>query len=282
MSKKGPVLAGHMKKAIERLESLSGVVNLVAEVLDARAPLATHVDTASTVLRGLPRVLVMTKADLADDSVTKRWRDYYDNAGTPAVVFPFGAQKRKNSFISDLKKAAGMSPTEEEPIKIVVVGLPNVGKSTVLNFMTGKKSAKTGAMPGITRGVQIIKVSDDFLVLDTPGIVSSAAGNRDNAHLLALTGCLQESFFDAEQVSFSLAEIMSLRYPEKLAAFYDIKDSFNTAGEFFERLCARRGFLRKGGVPDIEKGYSALLRDFSSGRITGVTLELPEDANNDE
>lgn len=281
MSKKGPVLAGHMKKAIERLESLSGVVNLVAEVLDARAPRATHVDTASSVLRGLPRVLVMTKADLADDSVTKQWQNHFKDIGTPAVIFPFGAQKRRNAFISELKKAAGMSPSEAEPIKIVVVGLPNVGKSTVLNLMTGKKSAKTGAVPGITRGVQIIKVSDDFLVLDTPGIVSSTAGNRDNSHILALTGCLQESFFDPEEVSCSLAEIMAARYPEKLSSFYDIKDSFNTAGEFFERLCARRGFLRKGGVPDIEKGYSALLRDFSSGRITGVTLELPETAMNE-
>lgn len=275
MSKKGPVLAGHMKKAIERLESLSGVVNLVVEVLDARAPDATHVDTASTVLRGLPRVLVMTKSDLADDSITKLWQTHFKDNGTPAVLFPFGNHKRRNPFISEIKKAAGMSPTEEEPVKVVVVGLPNVGKSTILNLMSGKKSAKTGAVPGITRGVQIIKVSDDFLVLDTPGIVSSTAGNRKNGHLLALTGCLQDNFFDPEDVSVSLAEIMAARYPTKLAEFYGIKESFSTAEEFFEQLCMRRGFLRKGGIPALEKAYSVLLRDFSSGRITGVTLEKP-------
>lgn len=274
MSKRKPTLAGHMKKAIDRLESLAGAVNLVIEAVDARAPEATNCNVASTALRGMTKIIALTKADLANPAATALWLDHYKKIGQPAMVFPYGQPNRRNEFLAAIAKMSGAA-SGEDAIRAVVVGIPNIGKSTLLNYITGKKSAPVGAMPGITRGVQIIKVSDNFLVLDTPGIVSSAAGEKEGGMMLAAMGCLQESAYESDEAAFFLVRSAFPEYAKMFAKFYDLKQVPADAETFFEALAKRRGYLLKGGALDLDKTYPVVMRDFSTGRLSGITLQKP-------
>jgi ribosome biogenesis GTPase A len=224
------------------------------------------------VLRGCRFITVFTKADLADPRATKRWMSKIKEQGEDAVLFPFGEKKGRAKFISSV---AGGSGGSAQQLKAVVVGLPNVGKSTVLNLLTGKKRAKVGASPGVTRGVQLVSVRDDFLVIDTPGVVSSGAADRENGLTLALVGCLQDSFFEPSDAAAALLEHSLPDYSNLLAAHYDLDESFSGEHDFFEAVARRRGFLLKGGVLDLDRVYPLLVKDFSTGRIRGITLEQP-------
>jgi len=275
MSGRKPVLSGHMKKAIERLETLSGVVNLAIEVVDARAPAATKCELMTKVLRGCTIVTVFSKADLADPAATNSWIEWYRARGTKAVVFPFGKHKDRNRFLKSVTAGFREAMGPGEQVKAVVVGLPNVGKSTVMNMMTGGKRVRTGAMPGVTRGIQLINVDNDFLVLDTPGVVSSAVGDDERAGTLALVGCLQDKFYDASEAVERLLELCLPDYAGLFREFYDLPENPADGESFLLSLARRRGLLKKGGEYDLDRVPPIVLKDFSTGRLSGVTLERP-------
>lgn len=264
-----------MKKAVSRLEELSGTVNLVLEVVDARAPESTRCPIVAKVLAGCTFITVLTKADLADDTATRQWLSHFPDRGTPAVVFPYTKKGGRASFISQITGIFEKESGGAGNIKAAVIGLPNVGKSTVLNMLTGKKRAKTGATPGVTRGLQMVNVNEKMLLLDTPGVVSSSVAGRQESLTLALVGCLQDTFYEPEEAVGRLMELCYPKYAGKFARFYDLDQIPAGAVAFYDALAARRGFLKKGGVYDIERVFPVILKDFSTGRFSGITLEHP-------
>ena len=274
MGDKRGVLSGHMKKAIDRLENLSGTVNLVIEVVDARAPAATRCAVVRRVLPGCRSVTVLSKADLADPAATSQWIEYLECLGEKALVFPYGKGKHAKKFVGRIVDYSG-GGNRGQPVKAVVAGLPNVGKSTVLNMITGKKRAKVGAVPGVTRGLQLVNVRDGFLVLDTPGVVSSSAAKGEAGELPRLLGCIQESMFDTSEAAHILLSYCLPEYAGLLKRFYDLEAEPADAEDFFEAVARRRGFLLKGGMLDVDRVYPLLLRDFATGRVKGITLERP-------
>jgi ribosome biogenesis GTPase A len=277
MSGKKNVLPSHMKRALDRLEQLSGVVNLVIEAVDARAPRATRCDFITKTIGGCRTATVLTKTDLADPGATKAWLAEFRREGRPAVTFAARENANRDAFIRALLAAAG--DTGPSGARAVVAGLPNVGKSTITNFLIGRRSARVGAMPGVTRGLQLIKLRDDFLLLDTPGIVSPRLARREEGLILALAGCLQENLYDQEEAAFKLLQMSLPEYEKTFFSFYGIKETGGEPGEpaaFCEALAIRRGFLRKGGEPDLDRACKTLVRDFSTGRISGITLERPD------
>jgi ribosome biogenesis GTPase A len=269
-----------MKKAIERLEELAGAVNLAIEVLDARAPASTRCSYIQRVLPGCRVAIILTKSDIADPATTAEWVAHFDAAGTPAVLFPPRVRNRE-SFLKELLAVCGSAddPTGGD-MHAVVAGLPNVGKSTLINFLIGHRSAKVGAKPGITRGLQLIRISGNFHILDTPGVISPRAVQGANALTLALVGCLQENFFSIEEAVHHLLGIVLVKHPGVLAKHYDIGTEPDDPPLFCEAVAKRRGFLLKGGLLDLERVYPLITRDFATGRISGVSLEHPSDIQN--
>ncbi len=276
MARSKPALARHMSKAVNRLEQLSGTVNLVLEVVDARAPGSTRCPVVSKVLAGCTFITVFTKTDIADSSATKKWRAHFLDAGRQSIVFPYGKKGGRAAFIAKLISAFEQESDGETNIIAAVIGLPNVGKSTVLNMLTGKKRVKVGATPGVTRGLQLVTVNEKMLLMDTPGVVSSGVAGKEESLMLALVGCLPDTFYDPEEAAERLMELCYERYSQKFAKFYDLKKPAKNPLEFYDALAARRGFLLKGGVYDIQRVFPVILKDFSTGRISGITLELPE------
>lgn len=274
MSNRKPILPSHMKKAIDRLEELAGVVDLVIEAVDARAPHSTRCDFISRMLGGCDDVIVLTKADIADAAVTKNWLRHFNGAGTPAVVFPYFFQSGRDAFLDKIL-AARRPECRTTTTRAVVVGLPNVGKSTLINFLIGRKKTKVGAAPGVTLGVQLINLNDNFIIFDTPGIVSPRIARREEGMPLALVGCLQETFFEPEEAAIHLLSTTLTAHTETFREYYDLPSPETDPVKFCESVARRRGFLRKGGVPDINRVHSLLVQDFSTGRISGISLEAP-------
>ncbi len=264
-----------MKKAIDRIEALAPTVNLVLEVKDARAPLSTRCDILSRALHGCARVTILTKSDIADKRVTPLWLDHFAATGAPAVVFPHNQPAQRAKFITSIKHHYEIATSTKLQIKALVLGLPNVGKSTVLNYLAAKKSAPTGAVPGITRGVHLINIGHDFLVIDTPGLVNSNVADTERGLTLAAAGCLQENQSDAEQTARHILNLCYDRYSRHFDAFYNITSQHTSHEEFFEAIARRRGFLLKGGTLDLEHVYPLFARDIITGRIHGVSFELP-------
>lgn len=276
MNGKKTVLPSHMKRAMDRLERLGGVVNLVIEVVDARAPRATRCDFIAKIIGGCRTAVIFTKTDLADPAATKDWIEEFRREGKQAVQLGARGNSDRERIMRALIEAAG--DTGPAGARAVVAGLPNVGKSTVTNFLIGKRSARVGAAPGITRGLQLVRLRDNFLLVDTPGIVSPRIARREEGIVLALVGCLQENMYDAEEAAFGLLQAALPAYGSIFLKFYGISD---TAGDtddptaFCEALAVRRGFLKKGGEPDLDRAFKTLVRDFSTGRLSGITLERP-------
>jgi ribosome biogenesis GTPase A len=275
MGDRKTILPSHMKKALDRLERLAGVVDLAIEVVDARFPRATRCDFIPRVLGGCDSVTVLTKTDIADPAATEKWLRHWSALGIRAVVFPSDFRADREKFIDHLLKARGAAPGPGGT-RAVVAGLPNVGKSTLINFLIGRHTTRVGAAPGVTRGVQMANVRADFLIIDTPGIVSPRIARKEEGILLALAGCLQETFFESEETALHLLEIALPFYSKKFREYYDLSAIDRDPIKFCEEVARRRGFLRKGGFLDIERVYNLLIQDFSTGRISGITLESPD------
>jgi len=275
MSNKNPVLPSHMKKAIERLETLSGVVNLVIEAVDARAPKATRCDFIARVIGGCRTATVLTKTDLADPAATKLWLKHLRAQNHGAIVIHGKSHKDRDGFLREILKSAPEADSATGT-HAVVVGLPNVGKSTITNFLIGRRSARVGAKPGVTRGLQLVNIRDDFLLLDTPGIVSPRIARREQGITLALVGCLQENFYEPEDAALHLLSTTLSDYADRFRAYYDLKEAIEDPVGFCDAVARRRGFLRKGGSTDVERTYRVIVNDFSAGRISGITLEFPD------
>ena len=275
---------GHMKKASIKIEERIKSVDLVIELIDARAPISSVNNDFEKLIANKKRLVVFTKADLADDKQTNLWKEKFLSEGKDFLLLNI-AKDNVSKLLSDKIKlygkdkhakeiAKGMKP---QPIRAMVVGIPNVGKSTLINKLSNRKAAGVENRPGFTRGEQFIKVNNDFLLVDTPGILPMNYDDKKKATNLALIGAIREEILPKYDLVCALFEFIKAHYPDGLKARYNIEaiDDINSA---IEMVASRRGALRNGGEIDLEKACNIILSEFRNGIIGKFSLEWVNNA----
>ncbi len=270
---------GHMSKALREVEEKIKMMDVVIELFDARAPLSSINEQLEEVSKNKKKLYLISKSDLADPVQTDKWAEHFKNANSEVVVVNL---LNKNTFdiISkaviklgkakwDKDIARGMKP---QPIRTMIIGIPNVGKSSLINLLAKRKAAGVQNRPGYTRGEQWIKVNKDFLLLDTPGILPMNYENKQKAANLALIGSIREEILPNTDLVIHLLKYMKERYPNALKDRFgieEIKDYTETLG----MIATKRGLLISNGQYDLLKAEALLLKEFKDGLLGRMTLE---------
>ena len=276
---------GHMAKARRMLAESVKLVDVVIEMVDARAPASTRNPDFDDLFGTKPRVVVLNKADLADPEATRAWIRAYRARGWDAISFSANAGKGVKEAVSLVERAA--RPVVErmkakgvnKTVRAMIVGIPNVGKSTFINRLRGSAAAKAGNRPGVTRGKQWIVVGPYLEFLDTPGMLWPKFEDQEAARRLAFLGSIRGEIMDNERLSAELLEFLRDRAPEGAKARLKIDMDAEKSGEqLLEEACRRRGWLLPGARPDTERASALILDEFRSGKMGRLTLEAPVQA----
>lgn len=277
---------GHMAKAKREVEEKLKLVDFVIELVDARAPLSSQNPMLKQVLNNKPKLIVLMKKDLADQEATKRWVDKFNEDGTQAIDVNVNHKGDIQKVIQQAKllgqdkmeklKRKGIQP---RPARAMIVGIPNVGKSTLINRLANKKIAKTGDRPGITKQQLWIKVKKDFELLDTPGILWPKFEEEVVGYRLAAIGTIKDQLLPLPDVTAFIIRYMSEHYPNQLKDRYQLEEIEDMV-EVFESIGRIRGALESGGQVNYDKVADIVIRDLRVGRLGTITLEQPEDSSN--
>ena len=269
---------GHMTKTRRLIEADLKMVDAVVEVTDARIPESSRNPILDDLLGNKPRVMIMNKCDVADENATIAWKKYYESRGIYVIVCDCRSGKGLNKFLPSVKrmlsdviqrrKARGMIG---KALRLMVVGIPNVGKSSFINRMANSKKTKVGDRPGVTRGKQWVSIDKDVELLDMPGILWPKFDDKNVAQKLAFTGAVKDDVVDTAALARSLGELLLSDYPELIKARYKISGD----GDVLTEIAKSRGMLISGGEPDTERAAIALLDEFRGGKIGRITLDTP-------
>ena len=276
---------GHMTKTRRQMETDVKLVDLVAEVVDARIPISSRNPDIDTMVGERPRLIVFNRVDQADPAMTARWLAWFKSKGYGVLETDAKSGKGVNQFSAAAKnvlkdqlaawKAKGQVG---RPIRAMVVGVPNVGKSTFINKVARRKSAKASDRPGVTRGKQWVSVDAGLELLDTPGILWPKFEDETTGLHLAFTGAVKDEVTDIEGLACALLELLGSRYPKALEARYKVSEIDGLQGwELLEQCARKRGMLVSGGEVDTERMAKVLLDEFRGGRLGRFTLEVPEE-----
>jgi ribosome biogenesis GTPase A len=292
--------AGHMARAKRIIREKLKLVDLVIEVADARIPLSSRSPAVISLQKRKPFILALNKADLADPLKTKQWVDWYRSSGVVAVpcdslrgagtksvleeafwILPaenLGGSEKRSGRAAGPVGGAGSGGASFRPLRSIIVGVPNVGKSTLINCLAGRKAARTGKLPGLTRGEQWVRVGKKLDLLDTPGVLQPRLGDPETTWKLAAFGIIKEEFVDAEEVAGRVLKWFLENRPADIFERFGIKAG--EAGEvesILDLIGQKRGFLEKGGNVDRLKASRHILKEFRAGRLGRLTLECPPD-----
>lgn len=262
---------GHMAKAKRQLAELIRFLDVILEIRDARIPRASHNGDLDALLERRPTVIVLNKADLAEPAATGAWQQWFLAQGTPAI----SVNGKNGQGIKEVWKLLGnVLPGSKftRARRVGVVGIPNVGKSTILNRMLGTGAAKTGNLPGITRGKQWIK-REGFEILDTPGLLPPKIVSAEDGLKLAWVGTIRDEIIPSYDLALQLME----RYGEAIFGWEKAGLALGSIEEKLDWFARKRGFLVKGGDSDIHRGAITLLKEFRDGRLGRISLERPSD-----
>ena len=274
---------GHMTKTRRQIEADLKQVDAVCEIVDARIPMSSRNPDIDAICGSKPRIIVLNRMDLADPNVTQKWKQYFKNKGM-AVIATDCKTKRG---IADFTPAARLACAEKlerdakrgmnRPIRVMVVGIPNVGKSTLINQISGRKGAKAENRPGVTRGKQWVTVDAGLQLLDTPGILWPKFEDPEVGMMLAYTGAVKEGVIDLEELACRLMELLHKYYPQTLIDRYKVEAPAGIPGwELIEMAGRKRGYLVSGGEVNTERMSKVLIDEFRSGKLGKFTLEQPE------
>lgn len=275
---------GHMTKTKRMIEQNLKLIDVVVELVDARIPLSSKNPDITRLCGSKPKSIILNKCDLADKEQNKKWLEYYKANGYSAILFDSKNKKSNSSKIlleqirsvctdkiaRDAKR--GMSGKN---VKIMVLGIPNVGKSTFINCLSGSTRARAEDRPGVTRGKQWISLQNGIDLLDTPGILWPKIEDQTAAEKLAITGAIRDQILDIEGLAMKLLSILKTDYPENLKNRYKLSSPLQE--DMFELLCAigkKRGFVISGGEIDTERTATILLDEFRAGKIGTITLDI--------
>lgn len=272
---------GHMVKARKLVKENLKLVDVVVELLDARIPLSSRNPVIDEILGEKPRILVLNKADLADSVQTDRWKNYFSRElGYPCILIDSFRGKGINVLINTAQQEAeeiirklvakGRRP---RPVRMMMVGIPNVGKSSLINKLAGKGSTKTGDRPGLTRGKQWIRVGKGLELLDTPGILWPKFEDPEVGFKLAVTGAIKDEIINIEQVTLKLIQLLAQTAPQNLMDRYKLEELDQDAYENLRKIGSKRGCLVSGGNVDTLKTAAIFLSEFRAGKIGLFTLD---------
>ena len=275
---------GHMTKAKRMMQENIKLIDLVIELVDARIPLSSRNPDIDSICGNKPRIIVLNRMDLADPDATKRWLAYFRSKGMAAVATDCKSRKGISGFepaVRSLLKekiernaAKGMN----KPLRVMVVGIPNVGKSTLINQISGRKGAKAENRPGVTRGKQWVTVDNGLLLLDTPGILWPKFEDPNVGMMLAYTGAVKENVLDTEELAAFLMSLLWRHYTDIVKQRYKIDMDADTPGYMLlEEAGRKRGYLLARGEINTERMAKVLLDEYRSGKLGHFTLEDPED-----
>ncbi|WP_281648950.1 ribosome biogenesis GTPase YlqF [Parendozoicomonas sp. Alg238-R29] len=268
---------GHMHKARKEIREAMPQVDLIIEVLDARIPFSSENPLVPALRKDTPCIKILNKADLADPELTRRWKESLEKEqGIKAIPM---SQHEPGKVRELLKICPAMLPHrnfEGTPLRALILGIPNVGKSTTINNLAGKIIAKTGNEPAVTKSQQRIKLENNIVLHDTPGFLWPKLEPEECGYRLAITGAIKNTVLEFEDVGMFLVEYLMEAHPDVLINRYNFSELPASAIEVFDEIGRRRGAMRKGGFADTHKVAEILLNDYRSGNLGRITLETPE------
>ena len=270
-----------MAKAKRMLAENLKLIDAVVELVDARAPLASRNPDFDALFLGKARVLLLNKSDLSDPATNKRWIGYYKRQGIEAAEIVSGAQSAKSTVIRLIEKATAEQVRRlsekgvKKTVRVLICGIPNVGKSTLINCVAGEKRAQTGDRPGVTKGKQWVKITPHLELLDSPGLLWPKLGDDTLAEHLAFLGSINDEILDLEALAEHLLSQLRALKPDALFERYKKLGADTPDGTLLEGVAKSRGFILKGGIYDTERAARIVLDEFRAGKIARVTLEQP-------
>ena len=276
---------GHMTKAQRMIEENIKLVDAVCEILDARIPGASRNPDIDRLAGDKPRLVILNRCDLADPEMTARWRRYFQSRGLAILETDAKNGKGVNGFVPAVRELLKDKLKEYEskgqvgrPLRLMILGIPNVGKSTFINKVAGRKAAIAGDKPGVTRGKQWISIDSGRDLLDTPGILWPKFESQEVGELLAITNAIKAEVIDKETLGANFMLRLRAYYPEALRTRYKIEPDPEANGfELLEQAAKKRGFLVSRGEYDLERMANTLLKEYHEGKLGRLTLETPND-----
>lgn len=267
---------GHMKKTRELIQQNLKLVDAVIEVLDARIPVSSKNPIIDELVRGKPRIIAFNKSDLADEKAVDAWIDHFREQGIPAIAINANTGAgvpELLKLLEDIKEKRNQDRRRHKPLRLMIVGVPNVGKSSLINRLTGRKSAQIGNRPGVTRGKQWLTMENGMQLLDTPGILWPKFEDPTTGRNLAFCGAIKDEILYVANLALELIDALSVNYEDLLMIRYKIEGLGETPVETMEAIAQKRGFILPGKRIDYERTGRTILDEFRKGLIGKITLE---------
>ncbi len=272
---------GHMAKAKKAMQEDIKLIDVIVELVDARVPYSSKNPDIDTIANGKSRVLVLNKYDLADSRVTDEWVKYYEDKGYFIAKANSKNGKGVKSVNNIIQEACAQKIERDRrrgiinrPVRAMVAGIPNVGKSTFINSFAGRACTKTGNKPGVTKGKQWIRLNKNVELLDTPGILWPKFEDQQSGLHLAFTGAIKDELYNIYELSILLIDFLDKNYPDAISSYYNTGTGSTSSGAETLNLIAKcRGCIKSGAEPDLDKAGKLLIDDFRTGKLGAITLE---------
>lgn len=276
---------GHMKRTERQIEKVLPLIDAVAEIADARIPVSSRNPELTGIVKDKPRLILLNKCDMADSKATDRWISKFRNEGIIAIPMDCRSGKGVDNFVKSVKillkdklESYDQKGMTGKPLRVMVVGIPNVGKSSFINRMSKITKAGVADRPGVTRGNQWFKIDDRLELLDTPGVLWPKFEDEKVGEHLAFTGAVKDDVIDKELLAVRLLECMMKDYPERLLERYKVDpNDYYDSYDLLEAIGKKRGMIMRGGDVDTERASTMLLDEYRGGKLGTITLEMPEE-----
>ncbi len=273
---------GHMAKTKRRISETLGIIDAVVEIRDARIPVSSRNPDLMGIIGNKPHIILLNKCDMADSAVTSKWIDYFKSKSIYSVAVDCKSGKGLNTFKATVKAVLADKLKENrekgligKPLRVMVVGIPNVGKSSFINRVAGNSRAKVENRPGVTKGNQWFTVDKELELLDTPGVLWPKFEDQTVGEHLAFTGAVADRILDTELLAMRLLELLIKFYPQMLKERFKLDEFFEEPYDNLCLLAEKRGMMIKGGEADTERASAMLLEEFRSCKLGRITLEVP-------
>ncbi|MFT7127438.1 MAG: ribosome biogenesis GTPase A [Pseudoalteromonas tetraodonis] len=268
---------GHMHKAQKEIKEILPQIDLVIEVCDARLPFSSENPMITEIRGDIPLIKILNKSDLADPAKTKVWLEHLESQkNIKAIALTTDNPAVAKTIPSLIRKIVPINNKIGKQINVVIMGIPNVGKSTLLNTLVGKAKAKVGNEPAVTKGQQRIRLDEGLYLYDTPGMLWPKIVNENSGYRLAITSAVKDTAFDHEDISTFAGEYLLAHYPQRLKERYQLDETPKTAVELLEEIGRRRGCVRSGGRIDFHKSAAILINEIRDNTLGGITFETPD------
>lgn len=267
---------GHMHKARKEIKKVMPQMDLIIEVLDARLPYSSENPLVPSLRGDTPVIKVLNKRDLADPDITSQWQEWLERErGVRAITL---THNQRGEALDILRLAGEMTSghdRQKRALRVMILGIPNVGKSTLINTLAGRPAAKTGNEPAVTRAQQAIKLPDNILLYDTPGFLWPKLSPEACGYRLAISGAIRSAVIEFEDVALFAADCLLANYPDQVLNRYGLEEHPADGLALMDAIAIKRRFLGRGGIPDLHKVSEVLLNEFRSGKLGRLSLETP-------